>query len=227
MLLPAGCFDNLGEGGALGAAQQVDQAALMGYDGIHLDRAGYPGKGEAVTAQLRQLLQVEPIESDNGRDVYFDLRPRTGRLRQRHGEASWGELEREARYPAEVSLWFGSTPMNATDPERRRIFQSGRGMFELNNPLDVPRTVTLRYDVACPGVKEAELRLSGEILTQSRTVGHQFSEVRHQVVVPPGKHRLSMVCTREGRPVRYEVTRFDVINQPLSASKGFARKDGE
>ncbi|MFO0840995.1 MAG: hypothetical protein U0797_01170 [Gemmataceae bacterium] len=215
---------------ALGRApleQQVDQAALMGYDGLHLDRAGYPGNGKDAVAQVRQLLQVEPIESGNGRDVYFDLRPRMSQLRQRQGDASWGEREREARHPTEVSLWFGSTPMNASDPERRRIIQSGTGMVELYNPLDVPRAVTLRFDVACPGAMEAELRLSGEILTHSQTVGHQFCELRHQAVVPPGKHRLSMACFREGRPVPYVVTRFDVLNQPLSASKGVARKGGE
>jgi hypothetical protein len=207
--------------------QQVEQAALMGFSGIHLDRAGYPGRGEAAVAQLRQMLNVEPIVCDNGRDVYFDLRHWVGQTRQHQGPTSWGERELDVRNPTEVSLWAGSTPFNPNDPDRRRLFLKGAGAFELYNPLDTPRAVTLRYDVVAPGATETELRLAGDLLNQSQAVGPTLGEVKHHVVVPPGKHRFSIACIRGGVPVHFEVARFDVINQPLSASKGVARKDGE
>jgi phosphoglycerol transferase len=207
--------------------QQVEQAALMGYSGIHLDRAGYTGHGEAACEQLRRLLNVEPIVCDNGRDVFFDLRGWISQSRQRQGTASWEERELIARNQVEVSLWSGSTSLNPADPERRRLFFKGTGSVELYNPLDTPRPVTVRFEVVAPGIPEAELRLGGELITYEQKIGLTYSEMRHQLIVPPGKHSISIDCLRDGKPVQFDVSRFDVINQSLSAGKGVARKGGE
>jgi hypothetical protein len=46
-----------------------------GFDGVVVDRLGYPDRGRAVDAQLSKLLsERRSLESPNHRLVFFDLR---------------------------------------------------------------------------------------------------------------------------------------------------------
>jgi hypothetical protein len=56
--------------------------SAVGFEGVYLDRFGYPDNGAAAEAELRGLLGVTPVASGDGRLLFFDLRPYSERLRR-------------------------------------------------------------------------------------------------------------------------------------------------
>jgi phosphoglycerol transferase len=49
-------------------------ARTAGYDGVYIDRFGFSDNAVLLDTQLRQQLQENPVESPNGRLLYFSLR---------------------------------------------------------------------------------------------------------------------------------------------------------
>jgi phosphoglycerol transferase len=47
----------------------------MGFDGIYVDTFGYADRGAKIRAQLTHTLGVQPLVSENGRELFFDMRP--------------------------------------------------------------------------------------------------------------------------------------------------------
>jgi hypothetical protein len=64
--------------------------AAVGFEGVYLDRFGYPDNGAAAENELRMLIGVEPLASSDGRLLFFDLRAYSERLRR---ERTPAELE--------------------------------------------------------------------------------------------------------------------------------------
>jgi phosphoglycerol transferase len=53
--------------------EQLDRLAEAGFTGIHIARPGYEDYGAAIEANLRERLNIEPIETEHGRDVFFSM----------------------------------------------------------------------------------------------------------------------------------------------------------
>lgn len=68
--------------------------AAAGFEGLWLDRWGYPDNGAATETQLRPLLGVPVLGSGDGRFAFFDLRPLRRRMEK---ESSAEAVERLAR----------------------------------------------------------------------------------------------------------------------------------
>ena len=51
----------------------VRAVTAAGYDGIYVDRYGYPDGGAALQAELRATLHTEPVVSPNNRLFFFRL----------------------------------------------------------------------------------------------------------------------------------------------------------
>jgi phosphoglycerol transferase len=56
-----------------------------GFGGIYIDRFGLADGGAALEASLAKILGVRPLQSSDGRLMFFDLAPLTRKLRQHEG----------------------------------------------------------------------------------------------------------------------------------------------
>jgi hypothetical protein len=54
-------------------SQSLPGLAAAGFRGVYLDRAGFADNGVAAEAELSHLLSVEPLVSQTGRQVFFDM----------------------------------------------------------------------------------------------------------------------------------------------------------
>jgi phosphoglycerol transferase len=52
----------------------VEIISLAGFNGIYIDRYGYPDRGADLEKKLTILLNINPIVSDNNRLLFFDMR---------------------------------------------------------------------------------------------------------------------------------------------------------
>jgi hypothetical protein len=83
----------------------VPAVAASGFDGIWVDRYGYPAGGASISAALRTVTGVAPVRSPNGRQEFFDLRPYAAALRARHSRAELRDLRDAALEPALAVQW--------------------------------------------------------------------------------------------------------------------------
>jgi phosphoglycerol transferase len=52
----------------------------LGYDGVWVDTFGYADGGADIRAKLARVTRAKPLQSPNGRLLFFDLRPYKARL---------------------------------------------------------------------------------------------------------------------------------------------------
>jgi phosphoglycerol transferase len=69
-------------------SDMVDDVALVGFDGVYVDRSGYTDGGAAVINGLSRL-GLQPIVSADHRLMFFKLDGFRDALRQRYGDAAW------------------------------------------------------------------------------------------------------------------------------------------
>jgi phosphoglycerol transferase len=65
------------------AEDLVDTITEKGFDGIYVDRFGYPDRGVKLEGELGELLTVEPVVSPDERKSFFSLLPYKERLQSR------------------------------------------------------------------------------------------------------------------------------------------------
>ena len=53
----------------------LDTVLDKGFDGIYIDRFGYPDRAAELEGELGELLEVEPLVSPDGRRSFFSLLP--------------------------------------------------------------------------------------------------------------------------------------------------------
>jgi hypothetical protein len=181
--------------------EMVQRLAQAEATGVLLDRHGFNESDEAGKARLRieqelqQLLGVEPLVSEGGRDVYFDLTAYTERLRASMNRAEWEGRRERAQHPI-VPLWRNGFSME-DDFRYGGIghWCSKTGELHLENTLTYPRTLRLRMQLLLEGRREsAPLRISGEIWQETIDIGQQPTIIERELTIPPGVHIIRMAC---------------------------------
>lgn len=89
-----------------------DVAALVaaGFEGIYIDRGGYPDQATALEAQLRDLLGAPPLVSPNGRNTFFSLLDYRRRLAQQLDPAARRALAIATLHPLLATFGPGFYP---------------------------------------------------------------------------------------------------------------------
>jgi phosphoglycerol transferase len=75
--------------------EMLDALAAVGFQGIWIDRLGYPERGAEIEEELGDLLGEEPMVSPDDRFVFFDLRPWAVELDARLGADGVRDLRAE------------------------------------------------------------------------------------------------------------------------------------
>jgi phosphoglycerol transferase len=82
----------------------VQAVAAVGFEGLYVNRVGYPDRGRELEAEVARLLDAEPITSIDGTLVFFDLQPYRDRLRSRLGATTLDEIRTAAVQPV-TATW--------------------------------------------------------------------------------------------------------------------------
>lgn len=82
-------------------------AAAAGFQGLWIDRAGYLDQGAGIEAVARRLTGSQPLVSENGRLVFYDLRPYLEALRRRAGAQAVTALGQVTLHPDAITWGAG------------------------------------------------------------------------------------------------------------------------
>ncbi len=90
---------------------QIQGAAAAGFDGIYIDRFGYPDGARSLERQIQPLVGRPRLKSPDRRLVFFDLRPLARRLARSHSPAALGALRRATLEPLQAQWTAGFGPV--------------------------------------------------------------------------------------------------------------------
>jgi len=197
------------------------QAVAVGFDGIYIDRNGFPDDGVGLISQLEPVLGVAPLKSD--RAVFFDL----GEYRQRVIAATPAdELDRlrdEARHPLQLT-WKRS--VDSPDGNGRFFPQlpgltSGRwlangAVLDVANPTASTRTLSLHATARLGVPGSGELMATAGAQSERFTVSPAGDSIIVRIVVPPGSTQVVLTTDRTdtvrlGRPTRKRTFRLEDV----------------
>ncbi|HEV7461744.1 MAG TPA: hypothetical protein VGN78_14490 [Solirubrobacteraceae bacterium] len=183
------------------ASMVVPAVAASGFDGVWVDRFGYPAGGSAMLAALRTITGVAPLPSPNGRQEFFDLRPYAAALRAQHSPGELRNLRDATLEPALAVHWgpgFGPLLQGPRTASRA---------LATNARLQVVNRRTLRQ-----AVLTATLRSRVPV----RVTVRYPTGVQQQLLVTPGGVSLRrLLALRPGAStIRMSVTPLDPRTPP-------------
>jgi phosphoglycerol transferase len=76
-------------------SELLRRAVWAGYQGIYIDRQGYPDAAASLESQIRAETHTQPIISENRRFSFFSLVSYTMALKQKTPPAQWTKLRSE------------------------------------------------------------------------------------------------------------------------------------
>jgi hypothetical protein len=165
-------------------ATVVDAAAAAGFDGLYVDRFGYPDRAAALEREIRTRIGSQPLVSQSGRHSFFDLRPYRRRLEAAQRPETLAAFRRAVLEPfglersgfirlePSAGTWF-AWARRAT-PELRIV-----------NPADVPRTAVFEATVDRVGGAPAEVLVT---VPRAAPVAYRTpAPIRRELSLPPGE----------------------------------------
>ena len=198
---------------ALPVQQMVETLAFAGFSGIYLDRNGYsPDEAAALEPQLREALQVAPIESENRRLVFFKTTDYNSRLRQQYSESEWSAKEELTLNPLTLD-WRGGFSGLESLPEKTWRWSSGEGELHFHNPSQKARRVTLEMSFVTGHEEFADVSISGLVSDHLKANANSVFYTK-TMTVPPGESVIKFACNgrRVDAPLDPRVLVFRVEN---------------
>jgi phosphoglycerol transferase len=146
--------------------------SAAGFDGILVDRYGYPDDAERLETAIARETRTEPVASPNGRFSFFDLRPYAEVLAQSLTPAEIEALRAATLDPLLTQAGPGLVPARTTLGNYSPDFEMTASTAQLGllNPSSEPREATLELtvpdsevtlDVAVPGAGTRTLNGGG------------------------------------------------------------------
>lgn len=179
------------------AAKPVDEfveaISFAGFSGIYLNREAYPDNGAGVEAKLSNSLGTSPLISDDGRLVFFNLTEFREKLKAKFTPGDWEEQRNKTLYPLLVRWKGGFSDLESMPGEEWR-WCSSEGELHLTNGSPRKRKVTLEMVFATGHEEEANLVLSGSLLTEHLRISSRSKFFSTTLVVPPGRHTIRFEC---------------------------------
>ena len=198
---------------ALPVEQMVETLAFAGFSGIYVDRNGYtPDEAAALEAQLRNALQIGPIESEDRRLVFFKTTDYISRLRQTYSDSDWRAKEALTLHPL-ILDWRGGFSGLESSPEKTWRWSSSEGELRFHNTSQQPRRVSIEMSFVSGYDEFADVTISGLVSDQLKANANPVFYTK-TMTVPPGESIIKFACNgrRVDAPLDPRVLVFRVEN---------------
>ena len=196
---------------------QLPAAAALGFDGVYVDLAAYESP-DAEAARVAALTGQQPLRSQNGRLVFFDLRPLAARVpADRRLPARQALLN-----PVDVSFGEGFYDEEIAGASHWR-WAAAKAAATITNSTGAMRRVRVRAQLLTQRTATATVALDGKPVATLRT-DDDGEPLDVTVDVAPGTlvyaelHRATEKCPgRQARDLHVQVSDYVVADAPVAA----------
>lgn len=193
--------------------QQCITLADAGFQGISVNRWGFPDQGAQVLCDLEAILGPPSLQSSDQTHFYFGLAAFTQRLHSSMSEAERARRRDLALNPVLI-YWTTGFYEEQILPKTKELYRWGRrsAQFVLENDSREAQTIRLRFTVAVPeSRREHTLRIQSELFSETLGVGVTPTQFERSIAVPPGRHRVHFDCDGPVQPIWQEPGKSGIV----------------
>ena len=143
----------------------VKEIAFAGFSGLYIDRVGYEDNGITVEAAFSKILQAKPLNSQDGRLLFFNLTDYGRSLREKYSESQW-EVKKELSFHPLLVDWGGGFSGYESSPVKNWRWCSNDGELHIKNTARLPRTIKIEMAFATGYPELDDFSISGAISDQ-------------------------------------------------------------
>ena len=194
--------------------EMLETIALSGFQGIYLNRNGYNEAPSRAESELLAALGKPAFESEDGKLLFFDLRPFEAQLRGKYA-ADWESRREEALHPL-IVLWGEGFSDQEGPPENS--FRWSRAEGELRVTNGAARARRVRIELAVQTENEANLWISGPVWNEAFRTSAQPLRIERELTLPPGTHAIRLrsdgrrvIAPGDFRTLIFKVSQFRLL----------------
>ena len=167
-------------------------ASAAGFEGIYIDRFGYPDGAAELENELHKLLKAEPLVSPNGRMSFFSLLSYKERLQSQYSPEELAELKTATLMPISASFEEGFHPLEH-DGESSWRWMKRTGHITLQNPSEEPRTALLWMTLETTSPQDSTVIVSlPDGTTKRLKVSPEGTALQFRVRLRPGANEITL-----------------------------------
>ncbi len=188
----------------------VDAVTAAGFDGIYLDRAGYPD--QTVENDIRAHLGgTEPLVSADGRLVFFDLRPHRAQMVAATGADAVTQLGQETLYRPRVEYRDGFAPRTFASTE---VEHGGRAKdtMVIVNDAKTPFTGQLTFNVNSYSPGDHHLTVHTPQGDTTLVISPDGGAYSVPITAAPGTTTVTLTTDAPEVPIGYRDLSFNLVD---------------
>ncbi len=201
--------------------EMIDELARLDFNGVTVCRKGYPDQAKAIEQELSAILKVDPIQSQDGSLVFYDLRHYKDRLnafttafdRQQYTRLRFMEASLDSKW----QKGFHDIQISGNGNFR---CCNNKGRLVITNKDDQSIKVKLQFRLETFNKEYATFWIKSSHLDEVFEVNQSGTEFEKVLEIPPGKtviHFKTNARKAELLPSDHRKLYFRIMNYKLVA----------
>jgi phosphoglycerol transferase len=196
----------------------LTKISFVGFNGIYIDRYGYPDMGNLMELEMEKKLGTKPIVSKNGRLVFFSMDLFNKKLRSSYDNEQIEENKLSALNPLKMEWGKGfyeqeSLEGNSMLVQRWRWVQQ-QGTLIVTNPQSSTKHVKMTMSLQTVWPEYSNLRIESKLFSEVVRINNKGKVFEKTFLLPPGNHIINFYsdATEFNPPKDNRSLFFKVIN---------------
>ncbi|OPX65135.1 MULTISPECIES: hypothetical protein [unclassified Methanoregula] len=177
----------------------AESLSYSGFSGIWIDTFGYKNP-EEVVARLKLILGTEPISSENGRYVFFDMRQYNKKLREHLTDQEFLKKQYLTLNPI-IPRWGQGFSVFESDPDNNWRWASSSGTVFFDNPTPENRVILINTTIRTGWSENANVTIQSSEFSDTLAVNNLGTLYERKIIVPPGSYSVTFHCDAARVPV--------------------------
>jgi hypothetical protein len=168
----------------------LETLAFSGFNGIYLDRKGYPDRGAEMERRIGEVLRSSPLVSEDQRLVFFNMAAFNQDLKKSYSPEAWEEMRFNALHPLYLK-WAGGFSFLEGGPEPFNWrWSSASGELIIDNPYKKTREIGLEMTLSTGHQEFSDLKIESPLFSEALRINSQENKYYRKIQVPPGSHSI-------------------------------------
>ncbi|MBM7866615.1 hypothetical protein GTO89_08660 [Heliobacterium gestii] len=196
--------------------EMVKSITVAGFSGIYIDRYGYKDNGAQLEREIALLLNKRPIESDDKRLAYYDLRDYQESLKRIIPEKEWQTEKEKLLEPVFVQWNPGFSAIEGT-VQANWHWCSSKGTLQLINASKQTKTMQVDMSVSTGFPETSDLSIQSDLWNEQLGISSSPTRYTKQISVPPGRHTILFTtdapriqAPSDPRDLRFKIDKFSL-----------------
>lgn len=177
--------DWLKDASASDTTKLLEKLSFAGFQGVYIDRYGYEDGGEQIEKEISEILERQPLESEDKRKSFYNLEQYNKNKRSQYTDKQWGILQYNALHP--VIVEWKNTIVEGTKESNWRWFPN-QAVLTLNNTSDKEQIISLDMSLSSGESVLSSFSIKSDFFEDNLMISSEEKKYLNKLTVPPGKH---------------------------------------